>query len=202
MGRALPRVHFNILNTINASTGYTGFQLKTGHSPCLIPPLLPLIPDANEVNNVECALAVLKCLDDDIGDACDNLLRAKVSQAQQSNRHHRSEVVYKVGDLVMLSSMHHRRDYLQKGRNRVAKFMPRYDGPYKVTHAFPECSVYTLEMPNAPDVYPTFHSSLLTKHHANDHTLFPSRTRVHPGTIVTEDGEVEFWVDSIIDERK
>jgi len=55
--RALPRVRFDILNTINASTGYTGFQLKTGHSPRLIPPLLPLIPNANEVDDVERALA-------------------------------------------------------------------------------------------------------------------------------------------------
>jgi hypothetical protein len=30
---ALSRVQFDILNTINSSTSYSGFQLKTGHSP-------------------------------------------------------------------------------------------------------------------------------------------------------------------------
>ena len=34
---ALPRVRFAILNTLNASIGYSGFQLKTGRSPRLLP---------------------------------------------------------------------------------------------------------------------------------------------------------------------
>jgi hypothetical protein len=31
--RALPKVHFDIMNTINASTGLLGFELKSGHCP-------------------------------------------------------------------------------------------------------------------------------------------------------------------------
>jgi hypothetical protein len=42
----------------------------------------------------------------------------------------------------------------------------------------------------------------LTKHFPNDNDLFPGRFRQHPGTIITEDGEVEWWVEEIIDERK
>jgi hypothetical protein len=34
----LPRVCFAIMNTVNASTGFSPFQLKTGRSPRLIPP--------------------------------------------------------------------------------------------------------------------------------------------------------------------
>jgi hypothetical protein len=37
--KALPKVCFNIMNTVNSSTGFSPFMLKSGHSPCLIPPL-------------------------------------------------------------------------------------------------------------------------------------------------------------------
>lgn len=35
----LPKVQFNIMNSINASTGFSPF-IKTGQFPCLLPPLL------------------------------------------------------------------------------------------------------------------------------------------------------------------
>ena len=43
---ALPHIWFCITNTINASTGYSGFQLCLGWSPCVIPPIIPTsLPD-------------------------------------------------------------------------------------------------------------------------------------------------------------
>ena len=42
--RALPRVRFNIMNTINKSTGFCPFQLCLGQTPRMIPPLLPSGP--------------------------------------------------------------------------------------------------------------------------------------------------------------
>ena len=38
--RVLPKVHFDIMNTINASIGFTPFMLKSAHSLHLIPPLI------------------------------------------------------------------------------------------------------------------------------------------------------------------
>ena len=38
--RALPRVQFAIMNTINKSTGYSPFQLKYGRSLRVLPPLI------------------------------------------------------------------------------------------------------------------------------------------------------------------
>lgn len=62
--------------------------------------------------------------------------------------------------------------------------------------------MYTLHMPNSPELFPTFHASLLARYHENNTKLFPGRVRAHPGTIVTEEGKVEWWVDKIIDECK
>lgn len=200
--RALPKVRFDMLNTVNSSTGYTGFQLKTGHSPRLIPPLIPFKPEAEEVDSVHRAMDVLERLRDDVVEARDNLLQAKVSQAEFANRHRSKEEVYVVGQRVMLSTFHRRRDYLRKDEKRVAKFMPRYDGPYKVTKSFPATSTYAIDMPNHPDTFATFHASLLSKYNENNPDMFPSRVRTHPGTVVTDEGEVEWWIDKIIDERK
>ena len=38
--RALPRIRFQMMNTVNASTGFSQFQLRMGRSPPLIPPLV------------------------------------------------------------------------------------------------------------------------------------------------------------------
>lgn len=80
--------------------------------------------------------------------------------------------------------------------------MPRFDGPYEIIHAFPERSTYTLLMPNSPDVFPTFHTSQLRRFTPNDGDLFPSRTLERPDAIITDDGEEEWLVDEIIDEKR
>src|SRR6202040_3524429 len=43
---ALPHIRFAIMNTVNASTGFSNFQLHLGRSPHLIPPIVPTeLPD-------------------------------------------------------------------------------------------------------------------------------------------------------------
>ena len=137
---ALPQICFNMMNTVNTSMGFSGFQLMMGQSPRVIPLLLtiPSLPDHNsEVNNsVTDACIVLQRLEDNIQAAKDNLLLAKVSQAAQKNKGHSAEKPYAIGDRVMLSIFHQWRDYVQKGQNHVAKFMPRFNGPYMIWAPF------------------------------------------------------------------
>ena len=49
--KALPKVCFNIMNTVNASTGYTPFMLKSTHLLCLILPLINLA-DPEEFHSI------------------------------------------------------------------------------------------------------------------------------------------------------
>jgi hypothetical protein len=58
-----------------------------------------------------------------------------------------------------------------------------------MTCANPSESTYTLHLPNKPNCFPTFHSSLLHKFIDNDHTLFSACSLVMPGTIITAEGE-------------
>jgi hypothetical protein len=50
---ALPRVRFALMNTVNASTGLSPFQLRLGRSPRLIPPIADSVSDPVELQPTE-----------------------------------------------------------------------------------------------------------------------------------------------------
>jgi hypothetical protein len=79
--------------------------------------------------------------------------------------------------------------------------MPCFNRPFLVTAANPNKSVYTLDLPNEPEHFPTFHMSLLRKFVANNDNLFPSQKLDQPGPVITEDGKQEWLIDRIIDEQ-
>ena len=130
------------------------------------------------------------------------LLHAKISQADLANKHRRPGPTFRVGDRVLLSTFHRRRDYQSRDASHAAKFMPCFDGPYTVQRAFPEKSCYTLNLPETDKTFPTFHVSLLRAFHDNDASRFPSRQLPRPDPWVTTDGVEEFVVDRIVDERR
>ncbi|KDQ54032.1 hypothetical protein JAAARDRAFT_106478, partial [Jaapia argillacea MUCL 33604] len=105
------------MNTINSSTGFTPFQLRMGRSPHIIPPLLTseiaTVTESTNEADAQHAADLIKHLEINVLQAQDNLLVAKVSQAAAANAHRGKEDVFVIGDLVMLSTLHCRRDYLQ-----------------------------------------------------------------------------------------
>jgi hypothetical protein len=83
----------------------------------------------------------------------------------------------------------------------VAKFIPQFDGPYKIINSMPEFLAYTLDLPNSPNIFLTFHTSQLKRFTENDTALFPSHKHISPGPIMTSDGMEEYAIDKIIDEQ-
>ena len=107
--RALPRIRFAIMNSINTSTGFSNFQLHIGRSPQIIPPMIPsdLPPTLHSASShVE---EVISWINLDVNEVQDNLIAAKVFQAHYANKSRGPEVVYAVRDRVMLSTFHRRR---------------------------------------------------------------------------------------------
>ncbi|KAF8218785.1 hypothetical protein L208DRAFT_1347384 [Tricholoma matsutake] len=70
--------------------------------------------------------------------------------------------------------------------------MPRYDGPYIVTDTAAEVSTITVDMPNNPNTFPTFHASQALPFVENDKDLFPSQEQEQPQPVVIE-GEEEYY---------
>ena len=81
----LPRVRFDMMNTTNKSTGFMPFQLRFGRSPRLIPPLVPAKSSAT-VADIDAWHTIWR-MELDVMEAQDNLLRAKISQSHQANKH-------------------------------------------------------------------------------------------------------------------
>ena len=126
---------------------------------------------------------------------------AKISQVFHSNPSRAKAVPYKIGDKVMLSTLNCRKEYKSSGELRVAKFMPRYDGPFLVVDVHEEASTVTLDIPNAPNIFPTFHTSHIKPFKQNDNLKWPSRILEKPGP-VDNNLDSEYLVDKIIDHKK
>lgn len=171
-----------------------------GRSPCLIPPLLPL-PHNVTTEDIS-AHDIIKRLQIDVLEAQDNLLRSKISQAVESNKHRSLDFPFNIGSCIRITTLHQRNEYKVKGKKRVAKFMLRYDGPYTIIDTDKEHSTVTIELPNAPNIFPTFHTSEIMPFIENNASLFPSRTFEEPPPILTPEGSEEFFIDKILDQHR
>ena len=172
------------MNTVNKSTGFTPFQLRMGRSPRVIPPLVPAKSSAT-VTDID-AWHVIRKLELDVFEAQDNLLKAKLLQAVQANKHCMLTFPFTVDSHVRLSTLHGRKEYKAKGEKRVAKFMPCYDGPYTIINTDEQHSTVTLDLPNSTNIYPTFHTSQVVPYIESDTEQFPSRRFEEPEPIITQ----------------
>ena len=172
--KALPLIYFQIMNMVNKSTGYSPFQLRFGYSARVLPPLTRALFDL-PCETLD-ARKIIEVINSNVADARDNLMLAKISQSVFTNNYRSQTISYKVGDLIMLSTLNRRWDYKSSGKHCVAKFMPHFDGPYLVTNSFPEASTVTLDIPHAPNLFPTFHTSHVKPFMPNDNSKFSLRS--------------------------
>jgi hypothetical protein len=83
--RALPIIRFQIMNSVNASTGFSGFQIRMGRSPRIIPPLIQGTT-AEDSSEMAAARSIVIQIENDVAEAKDALLGAKVMQAFFANK--------------------------------------------------------------------------------------------------------------------
>ena len=198
--KALPIIRFNLMNSVNKSTGFLPFQLRMGRTPRVLPPLIDNLPSADKAELS--ASQIIEGIHNDTLEARDCLTRAKISQSVQSNKSRSLTFPFKVGDRVRLSTFHRRREFKSAGQDRVAKFMPRFDGPFMILETNENTSTVKLDLPPDSRSHPIFHTSLVLPYHENDAELFPSRKFSMPEPVINESGEQEYFVRDIIDEKR
>ena len=199
--KALPLICFNIMNTVNKLTGFSPFQLRMGQSARVIPPLVNSTISDNS-SEADRTRQVIRRIEGICMEAQDNLLQAKISQAAQANKTHTLTFPFVIGGRAHLSTLHRRHEYKVTGEKCVAKFMPCFDGPYTIIDVDETDSTVTLDLPNLPNVFPTFHTSEVVPFVENDPMLFPGREFSKPPPVMMEDGTEEYFVCNIIDERR
>ena len=192
---ALPHIQFCMVNTINASMGYSSFHLHLGHSPHLIPPIIPTALLTELHSTGSSAEAIISKIQNNVADTKDNLLLMKLTQAAMANSKCGEEIQYKVGNKVMLSTFHRHHKYKVKGDGQVVKFFPRWDGPHTIVDTHPKSLSYSLDNDST---YP-YYASQLKPYHSNDPTLFPNHELAKPGPMLTPEDLQEHIINWILD---
>jgi len=200
---ALPRIRFHIMNTCNASTGFSGFQLRLGVSPRLMPPLLRDPVDESE----ETPLQFFERIQRDVGSAADNLLETKVNQASQANKFRVADVLYVIGDKVLLSTKNLSTDHNNEPLPPTKKLRPKFIGPFTITAVDLRHSTVTLNLPGPSNRCRVFHTSLVKPYKVfvpdTDHedTNAEDEHLSTPPSKPTDNG-VEHFIRDIIQHRK
>ena len=118
--------------------------------------------------------------------ARESLQLARQRMVDYANKN-RADIQYHVGDQVLLST----RNLTFKGK-LTKKLMPRWIGPFTVTHKIGPVA-YRLDLPSTVPVYDVFHVSLLRNYTASG--------RQPPPLPELIDGEEEYEVERILDHR-
>jgi hypothetical protein len=190
--KSLPLICFNYMSTVNKSTGFSPFQLQMGQTPQMVPPLI-LMSTATDMDNI-LASKFIKKIHLITLEVKDNLTCTKISQALQSNKSQTLTFPFKVGDHVQLSTFYRRCEYKASGELPVAKFMPRFDSPFRILDANQSNLTVRLKLPENSKTHPVFHTSQVLLYKENDTILFPSREFSKPLPIITDTGNKEYFV--------
>jgi hypothetical protein len=155
--KSLPLICFNLMNTVNKSTGFSPFQLWMGRTPQMLPPLIKKRSTSDAA--ATSASQIIEKIHLDTLEEKDCLKRAKISQAVQANKARGLTFLFKVGNHVRLSTFHRRREFKAAGQDRVAEFMPRFDGPFRILETNEAASTVKLELPPDSKTHPNFRTS-------------------------------------------
>ena len=135
-------------NSTHGSTGYSPFFLNYGRHPNTPVQRISRPASAGPESSSSFASEMEKVLSH-----AKSLIAAAQERQQRNANARRSDVSYKVGDLVLLNS----KNYQLKGVGKE-KFKPKNVGPYKIIKKINEVA-FKLQLPPSLKIHPVFHVS-------------------------------------------
>jgi hypothetical protein len=121
---------------------------------------------------------------------------AQSRQAYYANQHRR-DLIYQLGDRVLLSTENLRASVI----SGTPKLLPKYIGPYTIKRKISD-TAYELTLPPTMKIHPVFHIHLL-KPYQDGLSLMPHRIHVPiPEPELIDDEEPAWEIESILKKRK
>jgi RNase H-like domain found in reverse transcriptase/Reverse transcriptase (RNA-dependent DNA polymerase)/Integrase zinc binding domain/Chromo (CHRromatin Organisation MOdifier) domain/Retroviral aspartyl protease len=188
----LSATEFAYNTSLNASTQETPFFLNYGKHPNT--PATSLAAGGVNATHVPSSHQFAEHLHGAINKARSHLAKAQERQQKYANRRRR-ELIFKKGDLVMLSTANLPLQLPESSR----KLVSRFTGPFEVLEVVSPVA-YRLDLPAAMSIHPVFHVSSL-KPYLDPSTTHPQRSVALPEPIETTQG-IEYEVELILAKRE
>jgi hypothetical protein len=188
--KLLPMVEFAINNSRQDSTQETPFFLNYGRHPNTpFSVQFPKRKTAAPAEKVPAALRIAEDMQHALQKAKQCLEAARQRQKKYADTR-RSPVLVKLNDMVLLSTKN-----IDLKNPGTKKLLPKWMGPFKIIQEVNPVA-FKLELPaNLARLHPVFHASLLKPYLASGNVQPP------PEPVLTDDGDVLFLVDQLLDRR-
>ena len=181
----LPLAEFAYNNAVQSATMVTPFMANYGLNPSTdLSKATSLTDEPNELSDK------LKSIDEFLRG---NLEHARATMKRYADVHRSESPKYHPGDKVLLSLSN------IKTRRPKTKWSDKRTGPFVIIkEAHKNSDLYVLDLPPSWNVFPVFHTSLLTPYHDNN---FDDRVQPPPPPVVV-DGDEEYEIEKNVAERK
>ena len=203
----LSTAEFAINDSIHASTGYSPFFLNYGFNPrseidLTLQAALDQHPKTDAKEVAQSWLEEFKRMDECLKQARDNIIKAQTAQSHYANKGRR-DVVFKVGDDVMVSAKHITRP---ADRGTQFKLRRQWIGPFQVLEVKyaddGEPCAYRINLPDDWGPYSHVISQDKLKPYQTAQSCWPLRKEAPPPEPELVQGSMEYVVEAVEARRK
>ena len=130
-------IKFAVNSSINETSGFAPFEVNL----TIFPTIMPKIQWEGSVHKG--IQEFVEAAQQNLNDAYNAIIAARVFQKVKANKHRKEEPVIKAGSKVYLATKD-----LALPKGRAGKFLPKFIGPYLVLEAKPNSFNYRLDLPD------------------------------------------------------